>query len=101
MKISPVCVYVQISRFDAKDIGPSRKSIATWDPPLQGAMYELFLARVSIFDYLDPHMKYCEFLFYDVALPYAYVYDMARTVTRYALCFQLLAWLLYSPSRKQ
>ncbi len=39
MKISPVYVYLQGARFDAKDIGPSRK-IGTLYPPLERAEYE-------------------------------------------------------------
>ena len=95
IKISPVGVNLQAPQFDDKDIGPSRKSIKTLDPPLEGAAYDLYLAWVSVFDYLDPHMKYWYFHFYDAAFPHAYVYDTARTVTtrtvtRYALCSNFL-----------
>ena len=37
MKISPVCVYLQIPQFDDDDIGPRRTSIGTLDPPLERA----------------------------------------------------------------
>ena len=47
-------------------------------------------------------MKYCEFHSYDAALPHAYVYEMARTVTCYALCFNFLpAYCIVLPERSK
>ena len=81
--------------------GPSTKLFGTVDPPLERAECEDVPEVSHISDFLDPHRKYCELHFYDAALPHPYVYDTARTVTRYALCFQLLACLLCSPYRKE
>ena len=93
-----ICIYCSMMNY-----GPSTKRFGRVDPPLEWAEYE-DIPKVSLrfSDYLDLHMKYCEFHFYDAALRHAYVYDMARILTRYALCFNFFpAYCIFLTKRSK